>query len=171
MERLFNLDPQLLQDTLFLMISVFVMFVFLSYLLFNPARDMLKKRQDRIKNDIDAAAKDKDDASALKAEYDAKIKEINKEAEMILSEARKKALQNEAKILEEAKEEAAKIIARADAQIELERKAAVDDMKKEMVQIASMMAGKIVAQTVDVQIQDELVEETLKGIGGETWLS
>ena len=44
MERLFNLDPQLLFDAVILAISVFVMFTFLSYLLFNPVRDMLKKR-------------------------------------------------------------------------------------------------------------------------------
>ena len=49
MERLFNLDPQLLHDAVLLAIAVFVMFTFLSYLLFNPARDFLKKREERIK--------------------------------------------------------------------------------------------------------------------------
>ena len=66
MERLFNLDPQLLHDTVLLMLAVFVMFVVLSYLLFNPAREFLKKRQERIKNDIDTARKDREDASLLK---------------------------------------------------------------------------------------------------------
>ena len=36
--RLFNLDPQLLHDAVLLAIAVFVMFLFLSYMLFNPAR-------------------------------------------------------------------------------------------------------------------------------------
>ena len=88
-----------------------------------------------------------------------------------MSEARQKALQNETKIIEEAKEEAARIIERANRQIELDKKAAADDMKKEMIQVASLMAQKIVAQTVDAKIQDSLVEETLKEIGDETWLS
>ena len=52
MERLFNLDPQLIHDAVLLALAVFVMFTFLSYLLFNPARDFLKKRQDKIKNDL-----------------------------------------------------------------------------------------------------------------------
>lgn len=171
MERLFNLDPQLIHDTVLLMISMLVMFTFLSYLLFNPVRDFLKKRQDKIKEDIDTAKQDKEDAAALKADYDGKIREIEKEAEAILSEARKKALQNEAKIIDEAKEEASRIIERANRQAELEKKAAADDMKKEMVQIAALMAQKIVAQTVDTRIQDSLVEETLKEIGDKTWLS
>ena len=171
MERLFNLDPQLIHDAILLALAVFVMFTFLSYLLFNPAREMLKKRQDKIKDDIDTANKDKEDAAALKARYDEKIRQIDKEAEEILSEARQKALQNEAKILEDAKEEAARIIARANAQIELERKAAADDMKREMVQIASLMAEKVVGGAVDTKFQDSLVDETLKGIGDQTWLS
>lgn len=167
--RLFNLDAQLIHDAIFLMISMLVMFTLLSYLLFNPVRDFLKKRQERVKNDIDAAAKDKEDARLLKAQYDAKLKDINHEAELILSEARQKALKNEAKIVEDAKEEAARIIARANAQIELDRKKAADDMKKQMVEIASLMAERAVRGAVDVKIQDALVEETLKEIGEDTW--
>lgn len=171
MERLFNLDPQLIHDTVLLMIAMLVMFTFLSYFLFNPARDLLKKRQEKIKSDIDSADKDKKDAAALKADYDGKLKNIEKEAEAILSEARKKALQNEAKIIEEAKAEAARIIARANHQAELERQAAADDMKKEMITVASLMAQKLVSQTVDAKLQDELVDEALKEIGDRTWLS
>lgn len=171
MERLFNLDPQLIHDAVLLMISMFVMFTFLSYLLFNPARNMLKKRQDKIKSDIDTAARDKEDAKKLMKEYDRKLKDINKEAEEILSAARQKALKNEARIIEEAKEEAGRIMARANAQVELERKKAADDMKKEIISIASLMAGKVVKASIDMEVQDSLIEDTLKEIGDQTWQS
>ena len=46
-----------------------------------------------------------------KAEYEKRLKDVDKEAETILSEARQKALKNEAKIIADAKEEAARIIA------------------------------------------------------------
>ncbi len=171
MDRLFNLDAQLLMDTVLLMIAMLVMFTFLSYLLFNPAREFLKKRQEKIKNDIDTAQADKDQARLLKEDYEARIKNINKEADEILSQARQKALQNAEKIKEEANEEAARIIARANAQIELDRKKAADDMKKEMISIASLMAGKAVAASIDTKVQDSLLEETLKEIGDDTWLN
>lgn len=171
MERLFNLDPQLIHDAVLLMISMFVMFTFLSYLLFNPARKMLQKRQDRIRTDIDTAARDKEDAKKLMEDYDRRLKDINKEAEEILSAARQKALKNEARIIEEAKEEAGRIIARAGAQVELERKKAADDMKKEIISIASLMAGKVVKASIDMEAQDSLIEETLKEIGDQTWQS
>lgn len=169
MERLFNLDLQLIHDTVLLAIAVFVMFVLLSYLLFNPVRELLKKRQDKIRDDLDAAVQDKRDAAALRQDYQAKIRDIEKEAEAILSDARYRALQNEAKILEEAKEEANRIIERANGRIELERRRAADDMKREMIQIASLMAQKALSASVTAQIQNSLVEDALKEIGDQTW--
>lgn len=171
MERLFDLDFQLLHDTVILAISVFVLFLFLSYLLFDPVRKMLKNRQLKIKTDLDTAQSDKEEAATLKAQYDEKLKNIEKEAETILSEARQKAMKNEARIIDEAKEEAARIIKRAQEEAELEKKRAMDDMKQEMISIASMMAGKVVAASIDTTIQDTLVEETLKEMGDVSWRS
>lgn len=168
---LFNLDAQLLFNTVLIAIAVFALFLVMSNLLFNPARKLLKDRQDRINNDINDAKEDKESAAALKAEYESKLKDINKEAEVILSEARQKALKNEARIIEEAKEEASRIMKRAREEAELEKKHAMDDVKQEMIAIASLMAEKVVAAHMDTSIQDTLVEETLKEMGESTWLS
>ncbi len=169
--RLFDLDLQLLADAGLMMISIFVLFLFASYFLFNPAREFLKKRQDKIRGELEGAAKDKEDAAALKAEYEDKLKNIDKEADEILSDARKRALANENKIVAEAKEEAARIIERARVEAELEKQKAADDVKREMVVIASMMAGKVVRASIDTSIQESLVNETLKEIGESTWLN
>ena len=168
---LFNLDAQLLFDTALLAIAVFFLVLAMSYLLFNPARKLLKDRQERISNDIDSAKEDKDSAAALKAEYEAKLKEVDKEAEGILAEARQKAMKNQAKIIDEAKEEASRIVKRAQEEAELEKKHAMDDMKQEMITVAAMMAQKVVAASIDTNIQSTLVDETLKEMGESTWLS
>lgn len=44
-------------------------------------------------------------------------------------------------------------------------------MKTEIVSIASLMAEKAVATSMDVKIQDSLIEETLKEMGESTWQS
>ena len=169
MTRLFDLDFQLLHDTVLLAIAVFFLFMMLSYLLFNPVRKMLEDRKLKIKTDLDTAKTDKEEAAVLKSEYDEKLKNIEKEAEQILSEARQKALKNEARIVEEAKEEAARIVKRANEEAELEKKRAMDEMKQEIITIASMMAGKVVSASIDTTIQDTLVEETLREMGDSTW--
>ena len=73
--------------------------------------------------------------------------------------------------MDDAKEEASRIIKRAREEAELEKKHAMDDMKQEMISIASAMAGKVVAASIDTSVQDELIEETLKEMGEQTWLS
>ena len=169
--RLFNLDPQLLHDAVLLAIAVFIMFLFLSYMLFNPAREMLKKRQDKVNNDIDSAEKSREDAAKLKEEYENRLREIHKEEDAILSAARQKALENETKIIDQAKAEAANIIERANHQAELEMKKAQDEIKKEIITVASMVAGKAVSEKLDIEIQDSLIDDTLKEIGEKTWQS
>ena len=171
MERLFTLDAQFLFDAVVLALSMLVMFTFLSYLLFEPVRNLLEKRRQRVLDEQETANKERTDATAYKEEYEKKLKEVDKEAQEILSAARKKAMQNEAKIIAEAKEEAARIIERGNAEIELEKKRALDEMKQEMITIASMMAGKVVSSSIDTNVQESLIEETLKEMGDSTWLN
>jgi len=120
---------------------------------------------------LEDAKSNQEEAAALKQEYEAKLRDINKEAEAILSETRKKALDNEAKIIAKAKEDAAAIIERAHVEAELEKKKITDDVKKEMISVAAVLAEKAVGASMDHAIQDRLVEETLKEIGDGTWLS
>ena len=171
MERLFTLDAQILFDTIVLALSMLLLFTALSYLLFNPVRDMLEKRKQRIVDDREAAKREKEEAICYKEEYEKKLQEVDKEVRVILSEARKKAMKNENAIIAEAKEEAARIMARANAEIELEKKRALDDMKQEMIAIASMMAQKVVSASIDTEVQESLIDETLKEMGENTWLS
>ena len=86
--RLFDLDLQLIADSVLMIIAVFSLFLIASHFLFNPVREMMEKRQERIKNELDTAASDMENAKALKEEYEAKLKEVDKEAEEILAEAR-----------------------------------------------------------------------------------
>ena len=171
MERLFDLDWQLLADSVLMIIAIFVLFLLLSYFLFNPARKMLQDRQTKIKNELEDAQSNMEQAARLKEEYEAKIRNIDKEAEEILSDARKRALMNENEIVAKAKEEAARIMERARTEAQLEKQKMADEVKQEMISIAAMMAGKAVAASMNADIQDSLVDETLKEIGDDTWLS
>ena len=169
--RIFGLDMQLLADAAITAISVFVLFLFLSKLLFNPVRDLLEKRQAKVAEDLSKAEKAKLESQKIKEEYENKLKEVHKEAESILGDTRKKALLQEKEIVEEAKEEAHRIRVRADKDIALEKNKVKDEVKQEMITIASAMAGKIVQTSISAQQQDALIEETLKEMGDSTWQS
>ena len=169
MERLFDLDWQLLADSCLTIIAVIVLFFAMSYFLFNPARKLLNDRKEKIRGELENAKNNQEAAIALKAEYEEKLKEIDKEAEAILSDARKRALANENQMIAQAKEEADRIIDRARVEAQLEKQKLSDEVKKEIISVASVMAGKLVAASIDTTLQNQLIDETLKEIGDDTW--
>ena len=177
--RIFGLDIQLGFDVIMQGIAVFIMFALLSYILFEPVRKILEDRKNRIANEIDQAAADQAEAAKLKAEYDHKLKNVEKEAERYIyligvsfcfSQARKKALKREEEIVAGAKEEAARIIESANHEAELARINAQDQMKQEMVKMAVLMAGKFIQNQMDEKDQNAFVDQTLQEMGDKTWL-
>ena len=47
-QRIFGLDAQTLFETCIVLVSMLVLYFFLAYLLFNPARDLINKRKELI---------------------------------------------------------------------------------------------------------------------------
>ena len=121
--------------------------------------------------ELDHAKTAQEDAEKLKADYEARLANVDKEADEILSAARAKALANEADIVAKAREEASRIIAHAHVEAELEKKKAADEIKQEMVGLAMDAAGKFVRVSMDDRTKNALIEETLAEIGENTWLS
>ena len=167
--RIFGLDPQLLADVVILALAVGFLFFLMSYLLFNPARELMKKRQDKIREEMETASRDMAEANKMKAEYTAKLAAADKDVDAILSEGRKKALARENEIVAEAKEEAARVMERAEREIELEKSKVRDEVKQEMIGVAREMAGKFVAASLDAKAQAKLVDEALNEMGEDTW--
>ena len=85
MQRIFNLDPQLVQDAIILAVNIFILFLLGSYLLFNPVRKLLEDRRNKVQSDIDEARKNREEAEALKAQYDEQLKNADKDADKILA--------------------------------------------------------------------------------------
>ena len=169
--RIFGLDFQLLTDAALTIVSVFVLFLMASYLLFNPVRKVLNDRRDKIKGELDAAAADMASADELKKEYAAKLKNVDAEVEEILSTARKQALVNENRIIAEAREEAVRIISRAKTEAELEKERVSAQVKTEIIEVAALMAGKAISDQLTIQIGEQLIHDTLKEMGNSTWQS
>ena len=134
--HIFELSPQLISDVIIQGIAIFILFFFLTKVLFEPVQKVLHNRTEKIRTDIDTAKQDREE-----------------------------------QIVAEANAEADRLIARANQEIELEKSKVSDDMRKEIVRVATAMAAKIIEQQIDESKQDALIEDTLKEMGGSTWLS
>ena len=167
--KIFGLDLQIIFDALILALAVFFLFFLLSYFVFNPARDFLRKRQERIESDLSTAAAEKREAMEFKAEYDARLKDADAEVDRILSDGKRKAKRRESEIIDAANAEANRILERTHREIELEKSKVKDDMKREMVEVATQMAGRFVAESMTPARQEQLVDSVLSEMGETTW--
>ncbi len=168
-DKIFALDWQLIFDALIVACAVFFLFFLLSYLVFNPARNLMQKRRDKIAEDIAAAEKEKEDALAFKKEYDARLRDVDREADGILADAKRRAKDREEAIIAEAKEESARIMTRTKAEVELEKSKAKDEIKQEIVTVAGEMAGRFIKDKMDEQKQAALVDDVIREMGDATW--
>lgn len=168
-DRIFGLDAQLLLNLAFQGIAIFLLFMAASYLLLDPVRKILNDRKERVMREQREALENREAAVRMREEYDGKLKEIDKVAEQIIGDSRKKALQRENEIIMNAKEEAGRIIAGARQEAELEQRRVNDEVKQEIISVASLLSEKLVASSLDREQQDALIEQTLKEIGDDTW--
>lgn len=171
MERLLGFDLQLLQDALITGVNIFILFFALSYLLFNPAKELLLKRRQLIAGKLLDASKEQEEARALKVQYENKLKHVQKEADQILNHARDMATIRQAKMLKDARDEAQAIMDRASHEILLEKKKALEEMKQEVVAIAAVMACKSVSELLGNGLSRELIDEALERMGECSWQS
>ncbi len=150
-------------------VLVLVLFYILHRLLFEPVRTILDERKEKIATEYDKIESSSKEVEKLKAEYESKLKNINKEADQILAHARKRAMRRKEELINEAKEESALIIKRTELEITRERAQMRDDVRKEIITVATVMASKFIAESLDEKKKAELVNKTFSEIGDDVW--
>ncbi|OOB79800.1 MAG: ATP synthase F0 subunit B [Epulopiscium sp. Nuni2H_MBin001] len=151
-------------------LALVIIVLILKKLLFKPVSDFLEKRRQLIANDVQSAANSRKQAQALEMDYNNKIAHINQEADMILKDARAKALARESQIIDEAKQEALAIKEKAQEDIRLEQEKVKAEIKAEMIEVAALMASKFVQSSMDKSKQDVLIAEIIDEMGDVSWL-
>lgn len=169
--RIIGFDRQLLWDLCLQWFSTMIIIFILYKLLFKPVTEFLDKRKAGIAKTIDDARSQKADAVELKETYAEKLAKIEEEADQILKDTRAKALAREEQIIAAARKEAESMKQKALQDIKLEQERAKDEMKQQMIEISTMMAGRFVASSIDETKQHEIIDDIIKEMGDAQWLS
>jgi len=159
---------KLLEDfSLGLFVWQTVLFVGLLFLLkkyaWGPILSAVNEREAGIKDALNLAEKAKMEMENLQADNQKLLKEARAEREAMLKEARelKNSIIESAKT--EAKEEANKLVANAQAAIASEKKAAIADLKSVVAELSISIAETVVREELsDKSKQEKLVESMLK---------
>ena len=150
---------------IFAWINLVILYVFLKKLLFKPVTDMINSRQKEIDDMYSEAEGAKTSANEMKAEYEEKIASADAESEEILRRAVRRAELREEEILREADKKAARVMERAEEQIELEKKRAVNDVKDEVSSIALGIAEAVIERDIDKKDHDSLIDDFIDKLG------
>lgn len=150
---------------IFAWINLVILYVFLKKLLFKPVKNMIDSRQKEIDDMYSDAENAKASANEMKSEYEEKIASANAEGEEILRRAVRRAELREEEILKEADEKAARVMERAEEQIELEKKRAINDVKDEVSSIALGIAEAVIERDIDKNDHDSLIDEFIDKLG------
>lgn len=124
-------------------------------------------RENKIKSDLDDAAKSKADAAKSAKEAKRAIDEANHKADEIVAEAKKQAEAERSQVLAKAQKDAAATIAKAHDVVESERHKAMVDLSNSVVDLSVQIAGKIIGDGLSEQQQRDLAEKYLEEIGND----
>jgi len=169
--RLFALDQQTLISIAIQLLNICILAAALTYILYKPVQEFMARRTERISNELQTAEKRMAEADRLKAEYQKKLKEIDIERLKILEAAREEALNKSKHIIEEARAEALALRKRTEEMILAEKERLKMESKQYIIEVATLLAEKIVKEAIDSDIQDRLYEETIAELEEATWLN
>ena len=152
---------------LFTLLNTLTIFFVARHFLFRPVMKIIKDRQkeiDGMYSDADAA---KGEANAMRNEYQQKLADAQATSDRIVKEAVARGQSRQEEIIRHAQQEASALMDKASADIELERKKAINDAKNEISGIAIAIAGKVVGRELNEKDQAALVDHFIDELGDD----
>ncbi len=138
-------------------ISLFI----LNRAVFPRIRDALDKRQAAIEESIDTAARVKTEAEEVLAEYRERLQEARQQADEILARAHKSAEAAQSRALEEAKARREELLEQTRRDVEAETRRAILEIRSEVANLTILATEKVTRKHLTDEDQKRLVEEAL----------
>ena len=168
--RLFALDGQALISMGIQLLNGIILAVALGYILYKPIKKFMDNRTHKIQNKIEHSDSTMARANELIAEYESKIKNIDKEYERVLQEARIKAADERKIILADAHKEADRIKKRSIDGIEAEKERIRLETRPYIIELSTLMAENYIAQTIEKDEQEKIFDDALAQLEEAQWL-
>lgn len=127
-----------------------------------PLLAALDDRQHSIRKALDDARKAKQELEAIHAESAKLLAQARTEAAEIVSRSRSDADRFREEMKDKARAEAAGLMRNAERQIELETTRALQQIRQEAVDISVSIASKLLQRNVSKEDNERLIEETFK---------
>ena len=138
----------------------FLVLVFLLYrLLFRPVMKAVGERSARTKALIESAQREREEAQALRRDFEERRQRVEAEADEMVSQARQRAEEEHRAIVEAARQEAEEVIGEARAQAHRERYQLISQHYEAVLDAILDVSGRLVGRVVPDAGHDALVSQ------------
>lgn len=130
-----------------------------------PVLSMLQEREKFIHTSLADAKRDREEAEARLREYAAKIQTARAEAAAIVDEARRDSERLREDLKQRARTEADTMIQNAERQIGLQTQRAIQEIRREAVDLSVSIASKIIQRNLTKEDNQRLIDEAIQQVG------
>ena len=152
-------------EFIFTICNLLILTAAVKHFLFNRVNKVLEERRQQVETTYAEADEAKTAAVQMKQEYEAHMASAKEEAAGIVKDAAQRAQNRSDEILGAARAEASAMKAKAESDIEAERRRAAGELKNEISGIALTIAGKVVEKEIDADTHKALIDEFIDGLG------
>ena len=149
------------------MANLLILTAIVKKFLFKPVMRILKQREEEVSKIYTDADEAKAQAEKDRDFYADKMKHVEQDADKMMKAATARANERSDEIIAKAREEAEHRLEKADADIALKRKKAVDDMRDDISQMVIDLAQQVVEKEITPKDHENLIDDAISKLGDE----
>lgn len=151
--------------------NTLILFLVLKHFFYEKVKKVLNSREEEIKKIYTDAEAASEKAMLLKQNYETQIATVKEQSDEIIKTANQKARLRTDNMLSEAQEKASVMLLRAEGQIEIEKKKAVNEIKDEMADLAISAAKQVLKKEISTEDNEKLINDFIENAGDIKWQS
>lgn len=152
-----------LSDILIQIVATILLVIVVKVFFWDKVNAYLAKRREVVQKELDDAENAHKEAKNLQEKRELEYQDLKSQSKEYINNAKSRGETEREIIVNKAKEEAGKIMTQAEQEIELEKQKAKADIQAETVELATLMASKILEKEIDDKKYQNLSVEKLEG--------
>lgn len=144
------------------LVNILVLYILLRVLIWKPVHKFMLGREERVAAQMEQAKALQAEAEKIKADYDARLVDVQATCDKMLSDGRMAAQTTGQKYIDKARVQADNILSEARAQAAEEKRRAMDEVKEELADLAVDMASRV------LRFDEQTRRNILLGTGTKT---
>ena len=129
---------------------------------YRPILRLMDQRADRIRESLEASERAREEAASSQQAVEDQLVEARREAQRIMDQAREAGERFRAEEMERARNDAETFVSRAQADIQRERDAAIEEVRANFGDLAITAAERVVRRSLDRQAHEDLITQVLE---------